>query len=199
MKSRLVVFDLDNTLFSINTHHYFSDHFFKSKSKFIYLIYKILSLKLFVHLYYMFTKRDIKRDFSVYMFSFFSSKILDDGLEKIFKNLDDYKIDKTFNLLNKMKSKGYKVIVLSATVDFIAKYIANKYDIEIYSSIIKNGKYYFDMTGQKVNYVDEHFSKYEKYLFVSDNKEDINKEFKNYIYVYKDMYFKNIEIESFEC
>lgn len=199
--SKLVVFDLDNTLLTINSHYYFAEFFFKQRSKLLYYLYSLITTKIAWRILTRILRKDIRRVVSVLFFSFYKKAELEKAASDIFeKHSESLFNEKILRLFKHFQNRDeYRVVILTATPDFIAKAFEGLLDVEVLASRYSNGRLTFDMTGKKLEEICKNFRE-KQYLFVSDNEEDINSMFEHYILVkHNDMYIRRDTEDMISC
>lgn len=173
-KTKLAVFDIDNTLVLANTHYEFAERFLSKNRRILFVIYKMITwIPLRKALNYL-HKDDIRRRVSAYFLKTFSEQILDKAAsEMIAENYSLWRNEEVEKLLVAMRRAGFRVVLASATLDFLAKAVAEKLEVEFVASAYSNGRITDDLTGKKVERIRATFNNPEISLFVSDNREDI--------------------------
>lgn len=191
---KLVIFDLDYTLINVNSHYEVFEYAIKNKNilKFIFKLFTSKYIRHFIEK--LFNQKDFKRCFSIYLTKYLKEEEIEDAVVKRFSDIKSLLNIEIYNiLLSKINNSDFEIKIISGTFNHIAKYLSTQLNLEIYSSVIKNGKYLYDMQGKKLEYIKENFKNHIFYLFISDNFEDINYEFQEYILVYDGIPYKRIK------
>lgn len=197
----LVVFDLDHTLLRINSHYYFAESFFRQRSAVASFLYAFTTTGLVGKILNRCVRGDIRRWVSLRLFGLYSQRELDDAAHCVFIRCDEGIFhERVLSLFKKfLDDERYRLAIMSATPDFIARVFAEKFGVEAFASQYRNGRLRFDMTGRKVECA-VGMPGVVNHLFVSDNREDINASFANYIIVSDgDMYIRCQNVDRFTC
>jgi phosphoserine phosphatase len=163
-KERKTIFiDICGTLYSKNTTYDFIDHYNNDSISYRLLNYffSFRFMILFNMIILNISKFDIKRSLFIWLFlrgksKFELSLMANNYYESVLK---ENKIKPTFEELEKYKFESYNLILISATLDFLAEVIANKMNITtFYSSelrynnnLICSGIIKKDLLGKKIN------------------------------------------------
>ena len=198
---RLVVFDLDHTVLSINSHYHFAESFLQQRAPLLHKLYGLLTAGFLGKVLGRVVGCDARKWVSLRCFGWFPQETLDNSAQDVFAELHQTAFNQNIvQLLESFRERdGYHVVLMSATPDFIARPMAQRLGIDYFASTYHHGRLVADLTGRKLeraaaipNVVPE--------LFVSDNPEDINTVFPNYLLV-KDgvMYRRCNSISKDEC
>jgi len=133
---------------------------------------------------------DPRRLFGVKLFKPYCIDYLKESVGSYFSSLGvslyNQEILKFFNLV---KARGYKVVIATATLDFIGDFFSEALGVTVLSSEYSDGAYVSDIRKKKISIIKDRFPGYSLNMFVSDNLEDINDEFSIYVVVvYGKMY-----------
>lgn len=126
MKNKIVLVDICGTLYNSNTTFDFLDYYLKSKN---YLLFRKFS-KLYVwkvlnKVSLVIFKYDLTRSIAVGYLKNKTKQELSEAVDLFYEEvLVNLKNIEPFLLLEEFKSKGYRVILVSATLDFIAKKVS---------------------------------------------------------------------------
>ncbi|MGL4990793.1 MAG: HAD family hydrolase [Sarcina sp.] len=95
--------------------------------------------------------------------------------------LKDKKIEKVHNLIESYKEKGYKVVIISASYDFIVKAVAKRLNIDSYiasEAELFNDKYTGkvkrDILHKKLEIFSDKYSSCNEIIMITDNETDYN-------------------------
>ncbi|EEW2322664.1 haloacid dehalogenase-like hydrolase [Escherichia coli] len=122
---------------------------------------------------------DLYRNIQIKQLAGFSYYDLTRWAIEFIDSLEDNRILSTFALMEEYKCKGYNIVIASATIDPIAKAIANKLSVEYYSSKLSysnnmcSGKLEKDLLLQKKVMLSKLLDNVEVAIVVTDNFTDI--------------------------
>lgn len=176
MKRKIIIFDICDTIYNSNTTFDFLDYEFKGNKR--YMLSRKISKTIFFRAINKSLKLftvDFTRAYFLYYLKGYSKHNLDVAVDNFFDDVLTHKkrqwvIDK----LTKLKDEGKPVILVSATIDAIAKRIASEFSVEYLSSAISfrgdicSGRLERDLLGNKENYIHEDIE-----LIVTDNLSDL--------------------------
>lgn len=179
---RIVIVDICGTLFNSNTTFDFLDFFLEEKSYIIFRkISKSLLWRTFNKSIIFFFGFDLTRTLALKYLKGKQKSELKMAMELFYHRLTDLKNENVFSIVNKLKLE-FRVILASATLDFIAEKIALESDIKEYYSteLLYNdngyctGKICRDLLGNKLTILESArvFSPY--YMTITDNFSDID-------------------------
>lgn len=179
--SKIAFVDICGTLFNSNTTMDFlslnSSSFKKKRES---LFYKVLN-----KLSRTFIRYDFIRVGGVLAISGKTRAELDTAAESFYNNyLTSHVIKETHQLINDLKQQGFKIVFISATMDFIAKVIARKLNADLlfstsleYQNNICLGRISNDLLGQKHVKAREYLTQVpqpvEEIVVVTDDKTDL--------------------------
>jgi len=182
MQNKLAIFDLDGTLYCGNSTFDFINFVMKDDKKYLSFKknYKIMRIyNKFANYFFGYDWYKIK---SVNFLKGFKKQELIEKSEEFFENiLKENEIKDLFQLLELYKKEGYELCILTATLNVIAIEIGKNLKIDkiystnlIYDNNVCTGKYEVDLLNNKLElFNNEIRGKYDKVLFFSDNKQDI--------------------------
>jgi HAD superfamily hydrolase (TIGR01490 family) len=180
---KIAVFDVCGTLYDSNTTFDFLDDFFKNNNKYI-RFRKITNNIFFVatnHYINKFFHVDLIRKCAISFLKGRSSKEVNLASSKFLTEiLSDKKVNEVFKLLTHYRNEGFKIILMSASLDVIIKEIQVEVNANNYFSTqleVINGKYTGkiknDMTHKKANAFNENFDLVDELVVVTDNLSDL--------------------------
>lgn len=180
-KQKTVVFDVCDTLFYSNTSFEFLEYVFKNnKVKSLYLtLYtaKWSIIFIFGVLLSKVIKRDIIRSWSLSLLEGYPKKVLFNYAEDfVTSQLCSKKVKATNKKLQELK-QNHKVLILSASIDPVIDTISAQYGVKCFSSVLEysggicTGKLNIDLTGRKLNMLNE--QDLSELLVFSDNYSDL--------------------------
>lgn len=194
----MYIFDLDETILSINSHYHFSELFFKKQGTLVYRIYRVLTQGLIGKAIGHLTKSDARRTISFVLFRLFPKQELKNAASALYQKSSTEHFNQEilkffFELRDKHKNR---VQIVTATPDFIAQAFQPILDVEIHSSIYNRGKLEVDLLSAKPEYIMKTFGEIE--LIVSDSFEDLRVKCRSKIFVNSGtMYCSNFNKEDF--
>jgi HAD superfamily phosphoserine phosphatase-like hydrolase len=143
---KIAAFDVCGTIYSSNTTFDFLKYYFKNNekyltfSKFINTIPVILLNKALI----FFFKKDLVRTIATsYLKNVNFDNIEIAAKDFVTKDLKDKVILPVIELINRYKDKGYEIVLISGSYDFIVKYAAEEIGADVYFASIlykKNGR-----------------------------------------------------------
>jgi len=182
LKNKLILFDLDGTLFNGNSTYDFikyvnsdNEEYIKFKQQYKYMrFYNKISFTIFKYDWYK--KRSV---------SFLKGKSyleLEEFADKFYIDiLDKNRIENILSLMKFYQSQDADIGIITATLDIIAKTVAKKLDIDYHYSTplvydkdsIATGKYERDLLHNKLSiYNDKIKPIYKEVILFSDNEQD---------------------------
>ncbi|MGL5616062.1 MAG: HAD family hydrolase [Sarcina sp.] len=196
MKKILAV-DLCNTIYQSNTTQDFFDFSFKSQKE--YISFKKENNSFYFRVINKLSNKCLKKDLSKKLITKILKGKSKDEIDLLVKKfLDDFlenkKIIKVEELIKEYKEKGYYVVLISASYDFIAEAVAKKLGIdEIIASkatIVDNkftGDVEEDILYNKFEKFQNEFQSYDDLIMITDNETDydfVNNTKKSYIIIH---------------
>ena len=178
----IVVFDVCGTLYNSNTTFDFLDYHFAGNKK--YKIFKKLRnnflIKAVNHVINKYFHIDWIRKVAIDFLKGVSVEEIALSAEKFVANeLQTKKLNQTHELFNQYRGDGYKVILMSASLDFIIKEIHKQLDADDYYStqlqVINNkytGRVVIDQTSKKAHTLKQAYTTISDLVVVSDNLSD---------------------------
>ena len=192
----LAVFDLDDTLININSQYIFTVSFLKKHSLCKYFIFRLFMIKVIYKISALIFKTDIRRILSFLFLKKYKKWELKEYAKEIFSDHSIVNND-IHCLLNNLRSKGYVLILATATPDFIAEVFQEIFSFNDFISTVRSdGKVILDVKGKKPEFLKNKFPDTNFSLFISDNEEDINDLFDTYVYVKQGNLFKKTSINE---
>ena len=184
--TKLIVFDLDETLLTSNSHYEFAFHFFKIQHGFWYFVYRLITSGFVGKIVGYIGKDDSRRLVSIQLFRFFKKSVLTSNATALAKLLFRDINQPVFELFCKFRAMpNCEVCIITATPDFLKTAIEEKFGVAVYCSYYKEGRIIRDLRGQKADIVNQ-FPNHKKYLIVSDDANDLLDIFERKILVNKD-------------
>lgn len=181
---KTVLVDICGTIFYSNTTFDFLDSFIKKKS---YKIFRLLSKTYFGRainkIFILCFKIDIIRTIAVHYLKGINKSFL---LEKAYEFYDHFLIKKQnktiINKIHNFQENKFRVILASATLDFIAEVIADKLNIAVYfgteldynTANVCTGKIKKDRLGYKLRALNNIQIEIPYYCTITDNITDID-------------------------
>lgn len=178
----IVIVDICGTLYNSNTTFDFLDFFLKGKSYvFFRKISKTLLWRILNKIIISLTAFDLTRNLAVNHLKGKSKLELKTAMELFYDKLIDRKYENIFAIVNQLKQEN-RVILASATLDFIAEKIANEIDIKEYFSteLLYNhngyctGKICRDLLGNKFKILESERVISPYYMTITDNFSDLD-------------------------
>ena len=178
---KLLVLDVCDTLYPVNTTMGFLDYCVSSNSwKIFSLIRKTLFVKACNVVIYKLTKVDLMRAFSIRYLKGYSKFVLEKKAKDYIDTLDIIELVKIE--IDKRKGEEWDVVLASASLDPIVSSICKKY---MYSHYISSELLYDkknicagilkqDVLNEKHKYIENLSLKYNDITFITDNKGDAN-------------------------
>ncbi|EEZ2311782.1 TPA: hypothetical protein HIQ17_004352 [Escherichia coli] len=178
---KLAIFDICGTLYYDNTTYSFliwlsNKGIIKNKKSIMDAPYILRALN---KIYSSLSGIDLYRNIQIKQLAGFSYYDLTRWAIEFIDSLEDNRILSTFALMEEYKCKGYNIVIASATIDPIAKAIANKLSVEYYSSKLSysnnmcSGKLEKDLLLQKKVMLSKLLDNVEVAIVVTDNFTDI--------------------------
>lgn len=195
---KILVVDLCDTLYTSNTTQDFFNYTFandevylklKNKNKsFSFKVMNKLSNKVF--------KYDLSRALTTKILRDKESSKIDELVSKFLEGfLESKKINKVHEIIEEYKKNGYKIIMVSASYDFIGKCVAKKIGIDDViasrAEVLDNkytGRVAEDILHTKLSKFKEKFPSYEDLVMITDNTTDyefVKETSKSYIVINK--------------
>lgn len=140
--SSIVLVDICGTLYHSNTTFDFLDFFLKKKSFHMFRrVTKLLVWKLFNKFILAFLGKDLTRSIAIRFLKGYSKEALTAAMDAFFiHRLSKLENKETLRILEEFKKEGKTVILVSATMDFIASRVAQAVNISQYYSTTLNYK-----------------------------------------------------------
>jgi HAD superfamily phosphoserine phosphatase-like hydrolase len=180
---KIAVFDVCDTLYSVNTTFSFLDDYFKDNKR--YQIFRKIS-RLFVvkvanYFVYKYTKKDLIRLYATGFLKGKSVQEIETHAHKFVYGFLSTQIQKNIvDMLMQYKKEGYSIVLMSGSYEFIIKEVANYVKAEyFYASKLQVangvylGKYDEDILLSKDKLLKKQFPNIDKLIVVSDNKTDL--------------------------
>ena len=192
--NNLAVFDLDDTLITINAQYIFTASFLMKYSILKYLVFRLFMVEILYKTFSFIFKIDIRRTLSfLFLRKYKRGKLKEHGKE-IFSDLSIVNNDVN-SLLSNCRRKGYVLILATATPDFIAEVFQEMFSFnDFISTVWSDGKVILDVKGRKPELLKNKFPDANLSIFISDNEEDINDLFDTFVYVRHGNLFKKTSI-----
>lgn len=184
MSKKIAVFDVCDTLYSVNTTFYFLDNYFQSNNSYTRFrkLTKFFSVKALNHLFYKLFKVDLIR---IYATSYLKNESVLHVEEYCYDfvkiKLFEKQNSKIISILHKFRDAGYEIILMSGSYDFIIKEIAKQLEIERYfATTLSHKKGYYtgtikrDLLQIKHQIISDEIKNINELVVVSDNKSDLN-------------------------
>ena len=174
----MIVFDICDTMYDSNTTFDFMDYMFlkNTKYKIMRKISRNLFFKVINKIVFKIFKIDLTRVIFLKYLSGFTRIELEKEVNDFYKEyLVSKKRSNIISLLKKLKKENKNILLMSATIDIVAKRIATEFDVKFISSKLAFskeiclGELEYDLLGQKDNYIKEEIE-----LVVTDNLSDIS-------------------------
>lgn len=175
--------DICGTLFYSNTTFDFIDYVNNSKKyqfvKKVFLNY--LARKSNAVLYHLFGIDLLKRVFISFLKDLSKDELLLKANEFYANYLNLHKIEDTFSIINEYRSKGYRLYLVSATLDVIAEKVGKELNADgvissplcYDSQLICKGKIKVDLLGRKFEYVRKNKYYTGNMLVITDDYSDL--------------------------
>lgn len=178
---KLVIFDVCGTLYNSNTTFDFLDYFLRNNK--IYKIFnklrKLTVIKAINKVFFKLFGKDLIR---IYALKFIRNvprnRLLGEAREFV-KGLE--KIGPTHQLLESYMNRGYDVIIISASLDFLIEVISDELKVDtffatklVYRNNICEGAIEKDLLGNKGEILNSIKGKYNEIITVTDNKSDFD-------------------------
>jgi len=180
---KIAVFDVCDTIYSVNTTFGFLDYFFVKNKKYIFFrkITKLLPIKIFSYFFYKIFKKDITRYYGTL---FLSGKKVEEVKKNAYQfvnsNLVKDTKDPILVMLQHYKSQGYHIVLMSGSYTFVIEEVAKYFNADhFYGSklnVVNNvytGKYDEDILFSKYELLKNEFKQIDKLVVVSNNKTDL--------------------------
>jgi len=181
--TKIAIFDVCDTLYSVNTTFSFLDKFFFDDKKYLFYrkISKIFLVKLINYIIYRILKIDLIKICGTFFLKGksykqiekFTFKFVNEELEGEIKTVISSKI-------NFFKERGFRIVLMSGSYDFIIKEVADYFNInEFYASKLRvidgvfTGKYDIDILDNKIDLLKNNYKKIDKLVVISNNKSDL--------------------------
>lgn len=181
--SSIVLLDICGTLFNSNTTFDFLDFSMKSKRYYSFrLLSKTIPWRVLNKVCIKVLKRDLTRIIAVKFLKGLDTIVLNEMMDDFYKNrLSDLRNEKVLDLVEDFRNKGMNIIIISATLDFIAKKIAEELNIEVCHSTILNyrnnlclGTIKRDLLSKKNEFLSSIGYKGKFYATITDNMTDLD-------------------------
>ena len=179
---KLVFFDVCDTLYDENTTFGFLEYYFPIGRKALLLkIRKLYIVKAFNYLFVKLFGYDFVRLMGISMLKNESKKDLEIYAKQYVIDRLEYKKNKEIHtLLDRYKEEKREIVLLSGSLDFIIKAIADELQIDHYYASalhyinsVSAGKIDIDLLGRKSFIVEKNFYG-QRYIVVTDNLSDLN-------------------------
>ncbi len=181
--SQLVVFDVCDTLYNVNTTFKFLDKICvdNKKYKIFRIISKIYPIIVLNYFFYKITNLDIIRFFGTL---FLKGRDINE-IKKItnifvYENLVPEIKKIVSEKIHYYKKKGYRVVLMSGSYDFVIREVAEYFNAdEFYASKLKTidgvftGRYDKDILMRKRDLLNKSYKKIDKLVVISNNKTDL--------------------------
>jgi len=181
---KIAAFDVCGTIYKSNTTFDFLKYYFQDNEKYtifsrlINTLPVILINKAFTFLF----KKDLVRLFATYFLKGERlPKVEAAAKDFVTRHLKGSFIMPTVTLLKKYKYKGYWILLISGSYDFVVKYVAEEVDADDYFASVlseKNGimkgTYEEDLLNNKKKFIFSKYKDVQELVFVTDNKGDLN-------------------------
>jgi HAD superfamily phosphoserine phosphatase-like hydrolase len=182
--TKIAAFDVCGTIYNSNTTFDFLKYYFKDNEK--YSIFRnftnTIPVRLINKAFVFLFKKDFVRTFAT---SFLKNESLDkiEIASEYFvtKHLKDRFILPTIELLKRYKDKDYQIVLISASYDFIVKYVAKEVGADFFFASVlsqknglSNGTYKEDLQYNKSQYFFSRYENIEEFVFITDNKSDLD-------------------------
>ncbi|TYR72623.1 HAD-IB family phosphatase [Rossellomorea vietnamensis] len=181
---KIAIIDLCDTLYRSNTTFDFLHFYFKENERYIKLrklkgliLYKILN-KILFKLFNV----DLTKILFTKLLKGIPVKNIDEEIENFYsKFLTKRKIEETHKIANIYKEKGYHIILLSASYDFIVHKVAKEIGVNEYiaTSLERRGEFYTGEIKEDIlktkhkKFIDKGLN-YKELVVITDNETDIN-------------------------
>lgn len=183
----MIIFDLDDTILSINSHFVFSNSLFE-KRRLVATIYRLLVWGIIGKTIGYLAKNDSRRVISFFLYRLYSEEQLRSHSRTVFSTLDGITNKKVFELFEQLKHKD-DVIVITATPNFIADQFSNLLGVPVFGSKFDGKKLTLDLLNNKYDYINKKFGKIR--LIVSDSTKDLECLSDSKIFVHRGEIFKD--------
>jgi len=180
---KIAVFDVCDTLYSVNTTFSFLDDYFSKNKKYLFFrkISKLFIVKVANYFFYKFFKKDLIRIYATTFLKNIPIEEIQIYTQRFVKEKLATKIKQnTTSMINEYKKQGYKIVLISGSYEFIIKEVCNYFHADkYYASKLKivdkhfTGKYKKDILLNKHELLQAEFDTIEELIVVSDNKTDI--------------------------
>ncbi|MAJ23537.1 MAG: hypothetical protein CMI75_07135 [Candidatus Pelagibacter sp.] len=180
---KIAVFDVCDTIYSVNTTFGFLDHFFSKNKKYIFFrkITNFFPIKIINYFIYKVFKKDIMRYFGTL---FLSGKQVEEVKKNAYHfvnyNLVKETKDQILTMLKYYKSQGYCIVLMSGSYKFVVEEVAKYFNADFFYAsnlnIVNNfytGKYAEDILLSKYELLKNQFKQIEKLVVISNNKTDL--------------------------
>jgi len=180
---KIALFDVCDTLYSVNTTFSFLDNYFTEHKKYLWFrkFTKLFVVKVANYLIYKYTKKDLIR---LYATTFLKEKALQEiesyGHKFVNGFLSTKLKEPILNMLTHYKEEGYTIVLMSGSYEFIIKEVAEYVQADyFYASKLKEhdgfyfGRYDEDILLSKRELLAQNFPIIEELIVVSDNKTDL--------------------------
>jgi phosphoserine phosphatase len=181
---KIVVFDVCDTLYSVNTTFSFLDFFFSKNQRYLIFrkISKLFPLKLINYFVIKLLGKDIIKIFATYFLKNFKKDEIQSFAKLFVYTILSQKINNViFTKLKHFQNKGYYIVLMSGSYDFIIKEVANYLDVnDFFASKLKtknkifSGKFDKDILMSKHDLFKKNYKDFKKLIVVSNNKSDLN-------------------------
>jgi len=170
-------------MYSANTTFFFLDSFFESNSEYqrFRKFTKLYFVKVLNAIIYKITKKDLIRLYATKFLKGFSVDDIESYCKEFVENSLFKKEQKV--IIDKLKdyqARGYKIVLMSGSYEFIVKEVANFYNVDDYFASelevedgLLLGKYKKDILLSKLEILKYNYKKFEELIVVSDNKSDL--------------------------
>lgn len=183
MNKKLVIFDLDGTLFYGNSTFDFIRFVKKDDHTYMDFIKRYKYMRIYNKICFLFFKYDWYKKKSVRFLQGYSKSELSMLAEQFYMEvLSKKKIEEVYGMIEYYRKKGYQIAIMSATLDIIADIAGSKLSVDyIYATplVFNNDKmatgcYVNDLLHDKMNIFNQEIKdNFDEIIFYSDNKEDV--------------------------
>jgi len=180
---KIAVFDVCDTLYSVNTTFSFLDNYFANNKKYLWFrkFTKLFVVKVTNYLIYKYTKKDLIRLYATTFLKKKSQQEIESYGHKFVNGFLSTKLkEPILNMLTHYKEEGYTIILMSGSYEFIIKEVAEYVQADyFYASKLQIdnrvylGKYDEDILLSKDKLLKKQFPNIDELIVVSDNKTDL--------------------------
>ena len=181
---QIAIFDVCDTLYNVNTTFQFLDQFLINNKKYFFFrkISKLFLVKVLNYFFYKLFDVDFIRTLGTLFLKGKKVEEIKNFTYKFVQNNLALEIKKIIAIkINYYKNKGYQIVLMSGSYDFIINEVANYFNInEFYASKLKivdgvyTGKYDKDILIKKNELLMEKYDTIDELVVISNNKTDLN-------------------------